>query len=547
MQLSFKKNKLRAFFKFFNLKVSILLIKKYLDFRKYKPTKIYRYSNYIKNQSAKTLEYFNYKKFNFGKIHKYLNLQIRKYLNYQRYKKVSLYFFCAIILSALVYLNLPLFYNFDQSKIENVVCKGFKLKCEIQGKIKYNFFPTPRIKFKNLIIKDSINKYNHFAKVKDTQILISIINLQKKEDLNFLKIKFVDSIVNLDMNKFENYKNIFSKKHNSLPIIFRDGEIKFFDKKKHIAVIKKIDMRYQSNKNITEMILKGRIIGDDLSLVYKDKKNNSKIFTLKLSNLGLSAKVEVEDQKNDVLSGNFSFKKDKNKLLGIFDKKKEKIIIKHSNLRNPFLDGKIDGEIKFLPFFDFDLNLNLNSLNFNKLYTLLSNLNEEERKKLFKINKKINGKVNLNINKIFSKHTLINSLESEIKFINGDIYFERALLNLGKLGAADLYGAIKNDKKFTNFKFEKNIFVDNLKKFYNKFNIYNKEKVPYSLFVSGVIDLTNFNLRLNEISSSDKFKEDDVLYIEKEFNDILLEDGYSTLLNFKKIKEFMQLVATETN
>ena len=52
MQLSFKKNKLRAFFKFFNLKVSILLIKKYLDFRKYKPTKIYRYSNYIKNTSS---------------------------------------------------------------------------------------------------------------------------------------------------------------------------------------------------------------------------------------------------------------------------------------------------------------------------------------------------------------------------------------------------------------------------------------------------------------------------------------------------------------
>ena len=91
--------------------------------------------------------------------------------------------------------------------------------------------------------------------------------MQKKEDLNFVKIKFVDSVVNLDMNKFENYKNIFSKKNNSLPIIFRDGEIKFFDKKKQITIIKKIDMRYQSNKDITEMILEGRIIGDDLSLV----------------------------------------------------------------------------------------------------------------------------------------------------------------------------------------------------------------------------------------------------------------------------------------
>ena len=50
------------------------------------------------------------------------------------------------------------------------------------------------------------------------------------------------------------------------------------------------------------------------------------------------------------------------------------------------------------------------------------------------------------------------------------------MLNFGKLGAADVLGTIGKDKKFSNFKFESNIFVDNQKKFLNKFGIYNKKK-----------------------------------------------------------------------
>ena len=40
---------------------------------------------------------------------------------------------------------------------------------------------------------------------------------------------------------------------------------------------------------------------------------------------------------------------------------------------------------------------------------------------------------------------------------------EQFLINMGKLGAADLVGKINNDKDLTNFKFESNVFVDNKK------------------------------------------------------------------------------------
>ena len=144
---------------------------------------------------------------------------------------------------------------------------------------------------------------------------------------------------------------------------------------------------------------------------------------------------------------------------------------------------------------------------------------------IFLINKKISGHLSMSANKIFSKHTLINSFESQIKYINGNILLEQVLLNLGKLGAADISGIIKNDDKFSNFKFENNIYLDNLKRFYSKFGIYNKQKISYNLFTSGNFDLVKFILYIDEISDESKFKDEDVNYIAKEFNNILLEDG----------------------
>ena len=116
----------------------------------------------------------------------------------------------------------------------------------------------------------------------------------------------------------------------------------------------------------------------------------------------------------------------------------------------------------------------LQSLNFYILSKYINALDEKSKKTLFLINRKINGKINLNTDKMFSKKTLINSFESKIQFINGDILINKLLLSMGKLGAADLNGVIKNEKNFTNLKFYSNVFIDNAKRFFNKFGVYNK-------------------------------------------------------------------------
>ena len=54
-------------------------------------------------------------------------------------------------------------------------------------------------------------------------------------------------------------------------------------------------------------------------------------------------------------------------------------------------------------------------------------------------------------------------------------------------------------------------------------------------------------MRLDEISDEQKLRDEDVAYIEKEFNNLILEEGYTSLFNFLKLKEFVQLIITEKN
>ena len=295
--------------------------------------------------------------------------------------------------------------------------------------------------------------------------------------------------------------------------------------------------------------LEGKFLNDNILInLNAEKKDTNELVELvfKMSNLGLLAKIDFIKplQDESFSNGNFTIKKDKNKIVGIFGYKDNKLVIKKSNIRNSFIDGKLGGVITFIPYFDFNLDLNLNNINFTKLYNYFLSLDSKEQKELFRINKKINGKFNFSVNKVYSKHNVVKSLESRIKLYNGNINIEQFLVNLGKLGAADVIGAINSDNKSTNLKFESNIFIDNKKKFFSKFGIYDydKEKAPSSLFVSGNFDLKNIKTSFYEISAVNKLNAEDIDYIENGFNDFMLEDEFKYLFDFPKLKVFLKSI-----
>ena len=498
------------------------------------------------------------RRLDFKKVYKYLDIRrydfyrINKKINLTNYKYVPIYFVVFVIFMGFVYVVIPKFYSYDKSKIAKTVCINQNVECLIKGKVYYSFYPTPRIKIKDLIINDLFEKKDTLVTVKNTVIKLSIKNLLAKEKHKFKKIKFNNFEINLNSKNFKEYKNIFIKKINLIPITFAKGQIIFFDGKNYVATINNANLYLKFMQDSIDAILKGKFLNDDIYVNLNSKVVDSKSFTdiiLKMSNINFLTKVNFINSEKDknIRNGNLLIKKGKNRITAVFDYKDYELVINKSNLRNTFLDGKLEGKITFLPYFNFNLDINLDSINFTKLYNYLLALDAKKQKNLFKINNKINGKFSLSSDKIYSSYNLVKSIESRVKFNNGNILIEQFLINLGKLGASDLLGTINNDKKFTNFRFESNIFIDNQKKFLSKFGIFNKKNLPSNFFVSGNFDLENLRASFYEVSGSEKLSNDDINFIEQEFNDFMLEDGLESLFLFPKFKKFIKSITSETN
>ena len=369
-----------------------------------------------------------------------------------------------------------------------------------------------------------------------------------KEKHVYKSLKIKNYEISLNLKKIKRYNNIFNKIDNRLPAVFSKGKIILFDEKEYVAAIYDTNLNFKINSDSVKVKLNGNFLDDDLKIdFFSKKKNNTELndFRIKMSKLNFLLKGDFSKPQKDknILTGNLLIKKDKSKISGIIDYIGNEIIIKKSNARNSFADGKLEGKIKLLPYFIFDLDLSLNSLNFTKIYNSFLSLSKTSQNELFKINKKINGKLTLSSDKIYSGYNLVKSFESRMNFNNGNVLIDQFLVNLGKLGAADLLGSINNDKKYSNFRFESNIFVDNQKKFLSKFGIYNKKSIPSNLFISGNFDLENQRATFYEIVFKDKLKNEDVDYVEKEFNNLMFEDGYNTLFHFSQFKEFVKSIS----
>ena len=535
---------------------------KYINFKRYKFSTVLKSLNTLKYNFFKIFKSIGFKVFDFGKFFKNLDLgrfnftkiiryfdpkiysihQLKK-INFISTKFLFVHLPVGIIFFGFLYLFIPTLFNYDKSNVENIICKYNNIQCAIKGEISYRFYPTPRLKIKDLVI-NGFDKENTFIKAKDAFIKLSFKNLLAKEKHTYKKLQLNNFEANIDLKNFKKYKNIFNKENNYIPTNFKNGKIILYDKNNYLASIRDVNIKTKLTKDSIESELKGKFLGDNIYINFDSKESANLI--LKMTSLNFLTKVNFINDKKDenFISGNFLIKKDKNKIAGIFDYENNKNIIKKSNLTNSFLNGELEGEIELLPYFSFNLESNLNTMNFTKLYNHFLALDEEEKEAIFKINNKINGKLNLSADKIYSKYGLVNSFESRLKFNNGNIFIEQFLMNLGKLGASDVLGSINNDKKYTNFKFESNIFVDNQKKFLSKFGIYNKEKISSNFFVSGSLDLNNLRCTFYEMSDEEKLNRADVNYIEKEFNNLMLEDGYKSLFDFPNFKEFIKSITT---
>ena len=146
--------------------------------------------------------------------------------------------------------------------------------------------------------------------------------------------------------------------------------------------------------------------------------------------MGLLSIINLSGTKsNGSINGNFKLKFEDANFGSNFVYKNNLIKIDNGKLKSYFFNGKISGVFGFDPFFDFNLNLDIKNLSFHKIYKKLSNLNKKTESNLFNLSRKINGMLNLNVDNINSSSDFVDSIESEVEFMNGNIFFHKLLLN----------------------------------------------------------------------------------------------------------------------
>ena len=299
------------------------------------------------NGIIKSIRVIDPRRIDFKRFYKYLDIRrysfykINKKISLTKYKYMPIYFVIFIIFVGFIYVAIPKFYTYDKLKIEKIVCKNKNVECFIKGKVYYNFYPTPRIKIKNLIINHLSETKDSLAIIEDAEIKLSIKNLLIKEKNEFKKIKFNNFKINLNSKNFKKYKNIFKKKTNFIPINFGKGQVIIFDEKNYVATINDATLNLKFVQDSSDVILKGKFLNDTIyvnlaSELVGDKSHTDII--LKMSNINFLTKVNfVNSEKNkNIKNGNFLLKKGKNKISAIFDYKDNELIINKSNLRNSF-------------------------------------------------------------------------------------------------------------------------------------------------------------------------------------------------------------------
>ena len=154
--------------KYFNIKRNkFSTILKNVNFRRYNFSKIYKFIDLKRLNFNKAYKYLDIRRLDFNKVYKHLNIRRLDFYKKSKkiilinYKYLSIYFVGFVIFIGLVYLIIPTFYSYDKSKIEKAICKNKNIECLIKGEVNYSFYPTPRIKIKDLVVNNLLEKKKH--------------------------------------------------------------------------------------------------------------------------------------------------------------------------------------------------------------------------------------------------------------------------------------------------------------------------------------------------------------------------------------------------
>ena len=441
------------------------------------------------------------------------------------------------------YFLKPYFYKYNSNikVIEKKIKEEFKFDIKINGKISYNFLPSPRIKIKKSELNFN-NKKNPIL-LEEINILIPVFNNKELKDINFKKFYVENSTTEIYSSDFKDYF-IYLTQIKNKDILFKNSSIFFLDDQKNKVLFKDFYFSDKLRNNTHHIDLKSFFSENKIKIKFKNIIDGKKNLDIGLPQIDSNIKVSFNPSSSlEGVKGKSKIKLFDNILIINFEGK-NKFKIYESFLRSKFLNSKIDGDISFIENLMFNLNLQINQINFRKL--IFHYFPEGKENNIFNsgLSKKINGKLDISIKNTDSFIGRINDLKMKLIFENGDIRVQS--------GSAILP---HNSKINFNFLFTENLtnpFIDfninfnsqNTNKILRRFNIYEKFNKETSLSLQGKIDVEKNRIRFKNVilNNREKLDRKDILNIEKKFNQFVLNEGIIGITDFFRLKKFTKQI-----
>jgi len=405
-----------------------------------------------------------------------------KYIKYYQFKIIIL--FIIILFSFLIYLSIPVFYNYDtyDQVLKNKINQDFKINVRNIKKIEYKFLPKPYF-----IIHDSVINLidaNDIVKLDKFKVFVGLKNLHKMGEIELKKI-----VINKANLKFK-YLDLISfhrhlQKKITKPIYIYNSNFFYYNKdEKNILIspIKKFE--YFIDKKNRKKYLKtlGILFGTDYKFGwmkdYNEPNFSKSYIRFKNLNLHINNFFENDYEKNSFKSKmDIELLREKITLNYLVDKNEIEFLNNKENLNYSNLIGKIN----LNPFF---FNLNLNLLDFDielfvrklvfYLYSIQNNFH-----------KNFNGNIKFDIDKLNNKY--FKNLKFNLNFQEGKLNFRNVVLTLNKIGKiniSDVKYVERENTLFLRSKFE--IIIDNQDEFYKRFQVSKANRINLSKIYSFV-------------------------------------------------------------
>lgn len=439
------------------------------------------------------------------------------------------YLLLLFLISIAVFLIIPVFFNYEKKAeiIKLHLLENYNYEISSYEKIKYNFFPLPKLEISNILI--NLNAPEENLNVKKIIIYPELFSIYNFQNFSSNKVTLKDSNLEFKISNFGAIiKKIFYKKNK---LYINNLNLKIFDEKIPVITLSNINF---SNYGYNENLIKGKVFDKNFKV---ELNNNYRNINFELLNSGINANINFEENqaagiklgtfKSKILNANFksNFK---------YDGKIIKIYNSYFRSKNIYLRNKSD--ITLHPFLD------------TKTEFVIEEFNSQILKKIELIKflslkdflRKINNKSEVNFKPKKINRKFFDDLNLEIDLAYGRMNYSKKLMIANNM--INCNGSINFLEEYPLLFFHCNVKSEDKKELFKKFSIKTKKKNEiFELRIKGNLNILNRKVNFKNISVNDSYEasKEDLKYFKSSFEKIFFDKSFLEIFDSKKLKEFI--------